>query len=125
MSILWFCRNSLWYSVCHSLLEERVKLIKHIVMWKFKDSYQNMNKQEIIARVRSELEGLKESIAEIRAMEVGENFNNLEVAFDVSLYSEFESKESLRAYQEHPEHIKVAQFIRDVRTATVVVDYEV
>ncbi len=84
-----------------------------------------MSKEEIIARVRSELEGLKESIAEIKAMEVGENFNSLAAAFDVSLYSEFESEEDLKAYQKHSEHVKVAQFIRDVRTDAAVVDYEI
>lgn len=83
-----------------------------------------MDKNEIMDRVKKDLEGLKNSIPEIKTMEIGRNSNELPTSFDVALYSEFESMEDLEIYKEHPEHVKVAQFIRQVTADAVVVDYE-
>lgn len=99
-------------------------MIKHIVMWKLKDSHEGMSKDELVARIKGELEGLKEAIPEIKTMELGRNFNELPVSYDVALYSEFESREHLEIYQKHPEHVKVAQFIRLIRTDVALADYE-
>jgi hypothetical protein len=93
-------------------------------MWKIKDSHEGMDKNEIIGRVKQDLEGLKNSIPEIKTMEIGRNSNELPTSFDIALYSEFESMEDLEIYKEHPEHVKVAQFIRQVTADAVVVDYE-
>jgi len=41
----------------------------------------------------------------------------------VVLYSEFRSQKDLEAYQRHPEHIRVAEFIEKVREERRVVDY--
>ena len=99
-------------------------MLKHIVMWKLKDPHEGMGKDELMDRIKQELEGLKNSIPEIKTMEVGRNSNELPTSFDIALYSEFESKEDLEIYREHPEHVKVAQFIRQVTADAVVVDYE-
>jgi len=100
-------------------------LIKHIVMWKFKDSHEGMDKNGLISKIKQDLEGLKRAIPEIKVMELGKDFNELPVSYDVALYSEFESKEDLEIYQKHPEHVKVAQFIRQIRTDVALADYEV
>ncbi|MCY4262640.1 MAG: Dabb family protein [Candidatus Dadabacteria bacterium] len=99
-------------------------MIKHIVMWRIKDLHEGMSKDELIAKIKRELEGLKSVIPQIQTMEIGRNFNELPTSFDVALYSEFESNEALGIYQKHPEHVRVAQFIREIRTDAVVVDYE-
>lgn len=99
-------------------------MIKHIVMWKLKEEHEGADKDEIMDRVKEELEGLKSSIPEIKTMEIGRNSNELPTSFDIALYSEFESQEDLDIYKEHPEHVKVAQFIRQVTADAVVVDYE-
>jgi hypothetical protein len=39
------------------------------------------------------------------------------------LYSKFESQEDLYIYQKHPEHVKVADFVKKVCEARVVADY--
>ena len=99
-------------------------MLKHIVMWKIKDSHEGMDKNEIMDRIKKDLEGLKNFIPEIKTMEIGRNSNELPTSFDIALYSEFESMEDLEIYKEHPEHVKVAQFIRQVTADAVVVDYE-
>ncbi len=99
-------------------------MIKHIVMWKLKDSHNGETKSEITENVKNMLHGLTSKISEIKELEVGINFNSSEAAFDVVLYSVFDSKEDLDVYQKHPEHLNVAGYISEVRTERAVVDYD-
>jgi len=100
-------------------------MIKHIVMWKLKDAANDKNKVQNSQELKSILEGLKDKIEVIKTIEVGININNSPGAYDVVLYSEFDSKEDLVTYQQHPEHVKVVKFVNEIRDERVVVDYEI
>lgn len=95
-------------------------MIVHIVMFKFKEE----NKQENIEKTVGLLNSLLDKIDGLNLMEVGVDFNQSERAFDLSLYSTFDSKEDLKTYAVHPEHLKVVDFIKQVTVETKVVDYE-
>jgi heme-degrading monooxygenase HmoA len=99
-------------------------MIKHIVMWKLVESFEGRNKQEIAKEIKVMLEGLEGKIEGLKSIEVGINIEPSEQAYDVVLYSEFDSLEDLNNYQKHPEHVKAGAFIGKVRTARAVVDYE-
>lgn len=99
-------------------------MIKHIVMWRLKENHNGESKEKIISKVKSILEDLTAKINEIVELEVGINFNPSEAAYDVVLYSTFNSREDLDIYQKHPDHLKVAEYISEVRTERTVVDYE-
>ena len=94
-------------------------MIVHIVMFKFKEENKVLN----IAKVHSKLESLESKIDVVHSMEVGINFNEGQRAYDLSLYSTFETEEDLKAYAVHEEHLKVIELIREVTTDTKVVDY--
>lgn len=96
-------------------------MIKHIVMWKLKDE----NKEENALKIKNDLEALKSEISEIKEIEVGIDVNKSEAAYDVVLYSIFDSQEDLDNYQVHPKHKEAGVFIRQVVSSRVVVDYEV
>ncbi|MCX7884327.1 MAG: Dabb family protein [Caloramator sp.] len=100
-------------------------MIKHIVAWKLKKESEGNNKEENAKIIKSKLEALKETITEIKHIEVGININNSDVAYDVVLYSEFETLEDLEKYQKHPEHVKIAEFIGKVKENRIVVDYKI
>lgn len=100
-------------------------MIKHIVMWKLVESFEGKNKQEIAKEIKLLLESLKGKISGLNAIEVGINIEPSNQAYDVVLYSEFDSIEDLNNYQIHPEHKKAGEFIGKVREARTVVDYEV
>ncbi len=100
-------------------------MIKHIVMWKLKDSARGVSKQDNANELKTVLEGLKEKIDVIIKIEVGINFNKSDAAYDVALYSVFDSKEDLQTYQKHPDHVKVVDFVNEIRDERVVVDYEI
>lgn len=99
-------------------------MIKHIVMWKLADQAENNDKAANGQLIKQKLEALKADISEIKTIEVGLNFNPSEAAYDVALYSEFNSKEDLAAYQVHPKHKEAGAFVGKVTTDRVVVDYE-
>jgi len=88
-------------------------------MFKFKQE----NKEANIAEVTKKLNALVELIPTLKSMEVGVDFNGSERAFDLSLYSTFETKEDLQTYAVHEEHMKVVAFIKEVTQESKVVDY--
>ncbi len=95
-------------------------MIKHIVMWKFKEG-----EQENMMIFRDRLLSLRGKIPEIRSMEVGINVNPSDRSFDAVLVSEFDSLEALRAYSTNPLHVEVSAFCKSIRTASHSVDYEI
>ena len=64
-------------------------MIKHLVLWKLKESAEGKTRQENALELKAALEGLKGKVREIQALEVGLNFNPADTASDLSLYSEF------------------------------------
>lgn len=100
-------------------------MVKHIVMWKIKDSHDGLDKNELGLKLKDTLEDLKGKISQIKELEVGINFNPSDAACDVVLYSSFDSKDDLQIYLKHPDHVKVADFVSEIRTERRVVDYEI
>lgn len=94
-------------------------MIVHIVMFKFKED----NKASNLKIVEKKLNDLVFKIDELKSIEVGIDFNQSERAFDLSLYSTFDTKEDLKAYAIHPEHLKVVELIKEVTLESKVVDY--
>ena len=98
-------------------------MITHIVCWRVK-STDSASKEENMERIKEILEALSTKIDELITLEVGVNFNDSPAAYDVSLYTTFNTKEDLEAYQIHPDHVKAASFVKSVVTERVVVDYK-
>jgi len=99
-------------------------VIKRMVMWKLKDSHEGMSKDELVAKFEQVVEVLKSAVPEIKTMELGKSFSELPAAYDVSLYSEFDSEEDYEVFLKHPEHVKVGKFIRQIRMDVALVEYE-
>ena len=98
-------------------------MLKHIVLFKLKGSAEGATREENAKKVKEMLEALRGRIPQIRHLEVGINCLPAETAYDVAIYSEFEDENALDGYMKHPEHIKAAEFIGNVREARAVVDY--
>ncbi len=99
-------------------------MIKHIVVWKLKDSAEGSSKQENALILKSKLEGLKQ-IKEVKKLEVGFPMSASVDAWDVALYSEFENADDLKAYARHPEHLKVVEYLNKIQLDRKMVDYQV
>ena len=94
-------------------------MVVHIVFFKFQEE----NKGSNIQKVKVMLEDLVEKIPSLLSMEVGVNFTQSSRAFDMSLYSTFNSEADLKIYATHADHLKVLEFIKSVVVETKVVDY--
>jgi hypothetical protein len=100
-------------------------MIKHIVMWTIREGETPRSKYERMAEVKSRILDLKPVIREIVSMDVyfksptapGSNY-------DVILISEFKSWTDLEAYQNHPAHVEVGEYIGNVKQNRAAIDYE-
>ena len=99
-------------------------MIKHIILWRFKDFAEGSTKQENVMKVKAMLEDMRGKIPGLLKLEAGLNFEDSDSASDISLYTEFESREALDAYQIHPVHMIVKDILPKLRSERRVVDYE-
>ncbi|MGN0468980.1 MAG: Dabb family protein [Acutalibacteraceae bacterium] len=99
-------------------------MVKHIVMWKFKDFAQGRTKKENLELVKSLLEELPSKIDFIRSMEIHFNSNPKEGMYDAVLISTFDSQKDVDAYRVHPEHKAISSYVALVRESRASVDYE-
>ena len=100
-------------------------MVKHIVIWKLVDSHEGMNQAEIAKEVQRRILAMEGKVPSLRHVECGVDFNRSERAWDVALYSSFDDRAGLEAYQADPEHAKVKKFVGAVAREQAVVDYEV
>ena len=100
-------------------------MIKHVVMWKFRDYAEGATKQENVLKVKAMLEALPEKIDFIREMQVNINVNPKESMYDAVLISAFDSLEDVEKYRVHPEHKKISSFVALIREGRASVDYEI
>ncbi len=71
------------------------------------------------------LEELEASIGSLLKMEVGINFSTRPSAHDLVLIADFGDDAGLNIYRDHPEHIKVLDYLKTVVSKTSVVDYSI
>lgn len=98
-------------------------MIKHIVMWRFKEEAEGRTKQQNMEYIKDRLLALKGVIPEIKSFEVGINIHMDDAAYDMALISEFEDMNTLERYKAHPRHVEVSQYVSKVRTERATVDY--
>jgi hypothetical protein len=85
-------------------------MVKHIVMFNFKDE----NKKENLVKAKEMLEALAVSVPTLQNIEVGINFSDEVRAMDLALYSEFKDQRGLELYTNHHAHLEVVSFIKTV-----------
>jgi len=95
-------------------------MVKHIVMWRLRDS---ASKAADAARIKVLLEGLSGRIPGLLKIEVGANFIADPNAADVVLYSEFTDATALAVYQAHPLHLEVVPQVKALAVERRSADY--
>ncbi len=100
-------------------------MIRHVVMWKFKDTAEGRSRTENMELVRDSLYALVPLIPEIKRMEIGFDVSRTDASADIMLLTEFDTLDALKKYAVHPEHLKVADHVRRVAQTRVVLDCEI
>ena len=92
-------------------------MVKHIVVYKLKEG---VEKESAVKLIGSVLEPLVGKIPGLLKLEIRQCFQGM----DYALYSEFETKEALFAYAEHPLHIEAKGHFSHLIDTRVAADYE-
>lgn len=93
-------------------------MLKHIVLYKLKD---NSEKQKQL--LKEKFYSMKGNVPQLRLIEAGGNIIESERAFDFALICDFDSREDLEGYLEHPFHQKVREYVRSVIEKSHSVDF--
>ncbi|MBK4349004.1 Dabb family protein [Lacisediminihabitans changchengi] len=86
-------------------------MIRHVVSWKLA-AEDTATKAEQSAQIAAALQTLPPVIPEIQSLTVASNSVDVEGNWDVVLIADYADEAALRTYIDHPEHQKVAGFIR-------------
>ena len=92
-------------------------MVKHIVLYTFKEG---VNKEEAVKIITSVLEPLVGKIPGLLHLEIRQAFQGV----DYALYSEFESKQALADYAKHPLHLEAKEHFFHFLNSRVAADYE-
>jgi flavin reductase (DIM6/NTAB) family NADH-FMN oxidoreductase RutF len=95
--------------------------VKHVVLFRLKE-----NTPENVKTFQTALNGLRNTVPQIRELEIGANIVPSERAYDLALVTRFDSVEDMKAYQSHPDHVKVLEeVIRPLSASIIAADYEI
>ena len=94
-------------------------MVKHIVIYTLKEG---TDKPSAVELIRSVLEPLVGVIPGLTKMEIRPCYQG---GMDYALYSEFESKEALANYADHPAHQAAKAHFWEMLDSRVCADYEV
>ena len=98
-------------------------MLKHIVFWRFLDEACGHTKQENMDIIKDGLLSLMGKVPSLRSAEIGQDVLHSGMSFDMCLICTFDDLDGMFAYRDHPEHVKVASYIAQVKTERAVVDY--
>ena len=98
-------------------------MVNHIVLWNLKADLTEQEKKEASARIKKELEAVKEQVSGVISLDVVieplASSNK-----DIGLISVFEDEEALKNYQVHPAHVAAGAYIKTVTEGRTCLDYE-
>ncbi len=87
-------------------------MVQHIVMWRLKEELTDAEKLVAKNTMKQKLEALVGVVEGLQSLKVG--FNYKEGYYDLCLVSIHDSKEALDIYANHPEHVKVKEYVHSV-----------
>jgi diamine N-acetyltransferase len=96
-----------------------VRPLTHVVFFKFKQPT-----DEVLEKAASMLRGLSGQVPQLMSIEVGVDVVHSERSYDLAIITRFANRADLEAYQAHPEHVKVLEYLRSVLAGSAAVDFE-
>ncbi len=100
-------------------------MLRHVVLWTFKESFEGSGKADIVAKVTGLLQRCADQIPSIRTFELGQPGEGYEATYDLILISTFDDAAGLQEYIEHPVHQEAVAYIGQVRETRACMDYAV
>lgn len=97
-------------------------MLRHVVSFKL-TAEDRETKVAQAAEISRRLDALVALIPEVRNLTLGVDTGETAGNWDIVLIADYDDAEALDAYQTHPEHVKVATYIRSLATARNCVDF--
>ena len=97
-------------------------MVKHVIIWDFKDELTAEQKKEAAARMKEELEALNGVIEGLISLHVITELLDTSNG-SIMLDSVFEDEKALAYYADHPAHVKVKEYVHTVVKARKCADY--
>ena len=98
-------------------------MVRHVLMWQFKDELSAAERAEAAAKAKRELEalvGVVPGLVSLSVVTAPMDSSNADLMLD----STMETPADYDVYKVHPEHLKAANFVRSVVKSRVCMDYE-
>jgi hypothetical protein len=95
-------------------------MLTHIVIWKYRPEVEPAIRDEHVALLRR----LASVVPRIESLSVGFDLLRQQRSYDTGLVALFRDRAALDTYTVHPEHVKVAQFGREISEHVASVDFE-
>lgn len=101
-------------------------MIRHIVMFQFKEEVEGQTKSLNIRKAKQMLQKLVTKINVIVSLEIGINNEQANINnYDLVLIADFNTLDDLEYYQKHHDHQEVVSFIKKVVKSRACVDYKI
>ena len=94
-------------------------MLTHIVIWKYRDDVEQFAREEHVNLLRN----LGTVIPQVESLSVGFDILHLARSYDTGLVAMFADQAALDAYNIHPEHVKIAEFGRQISAHVASVDF--
>jgi len=94
-------------------------MLTHIVVWKYREDVEHFAREEHVNLLRQ----LGKIIPQVQSLAVGFDTLFLPRSYDTGLVAVFEDRAALDVYTIHPDHIKVAEFGRNISEHVASVDF--
>lgn len=97
-------------------------MIRHVILWTFRDSVPPVERAAIMDAVR----GLRTKVPSLRTLEVGENISPARAqGYTHLLVETFDDRDGLAAYASHPDHVPVVTRLATAASQLLAVDLDV
>lgn len=100
-----------------------MKVLKHIVMWRFAAEAEGCTREQNMETVRTRLRSLVGVVPSLIALEIGEDELHTPASYDMALICTFRDIPGMLAYRDHPKHREISDFIARVTSDRVTADF--
>ncbi|MBR3298007.1 MAG: Dabb family protein [Clostridia bacterium] len=100
-----------------------LKILKHLVIWRFREEAEGKTREENMRLVADALRALVGVAPTLLSLEVGEDVLHSEQSGDMALVCEFKSIEDMHAYRDFPPHAEISAYIKKVACERRVADF--
>ena len=100
------------------------RMVRHIVFWKLRNDVTGQARTDVLRKIKDGFEAMHGQVPGLLSIQLGIPFSDGADSADFALYSEFESRAALEAYNTHSLHQAIATIVQQVRVERRVADFE-